>query len=209
MSVIHNIIVGIDRWDDITCQFMNSIRAHEATTPIIIIDNYSRYPYPNNFEDITVIRTNRRMGYAEALNVGILYGEADWYVCFNNDCRCNGKYISRIEELDPNILYGSKISQDMNNNHYWVESAWLVISSKIQKKVGLFDENLDAGFEDFDYELRAEKCSFQIAVAPLNITHLAQSTRFDESGYQSRWIACRKYFEAKHKYPTEKWFGER
>jgi len=201
MSVISNIIVGIDHWDDITKPFMNSIREHEQTTPILIIDNASRVPYPV-LDDITTIRTTDRLGYAAALNVGIQHFKADWYVCFNNDCQCRGKYVNIIDQLDPNILYGSKWTEDDITHKRWTESAWLIISKKILKKVGLFDPLFDAGFEELDYELRAEEAGFKLGVAELPIIHLARSTRFDEPNYCARWNKCREYFAEKHSYTT-------
>ena len=198
MTDISLIVVGINRWHDITQPFLLSILKHEPEAQILLIDNNSRPAYPNNSPSIEVLRIDERIGYNQAMNIGIQHRKADKYVCFNNDCVCEGPFIEKVKMLDDSILWGSDHKPDPLNEILFVASAWLVISDKIIEKIGFFDENLSAGFEELDYELRAITADIDLDVAQLPIKHLAEMTRLDEPGYLKRWDICRKYFGEKH-----------
>jgi len=198
MTDISLIVVGINRWHDITQPFLLSILKHEPEVQILLIDNNSSPAYPNNSPGIEVLRVDERIGYNQAMNIGIQHHKADKYVCFNNDCICKDKFVDTVKGLDDDVLWGSAYKTDPLNEIEFVASAWLVISDKILESIGLFDKQLDAGFEELDYELRAMMAGFDLDVAGLPIEHLNKMTRLDEKNYLKHWDICRKYFGKKH-----------
>lgn len=202
MTDISLIVVGINHWHDITQPFLLSILKYEPEAQILLIDNNSRSAYPNNNPNIEVLRVDERVGYNQAMNIGIQHRKVDKYICFNNDCICEGPFIEKVKMLDDSILWGSDHKPDSLNGILFVASAWLVISDKIIEKIGFFDENLNAGFEELDYEMRAIMADFDLGVTQLPIKHLEEMTRLDESEYLKRWDTCRKYFGKKHRLKT-------
>ena len=202
MTDISLIVVGINRWHDITQPFLLSILKHEPEAQILLIDNNSSPAYPNNSSSIEVLRVDERIGYNQAMNIGIQHRKVDKYICFNNDCICEGPFINKIKILDDSTLWGSDHKPDPLNGILFVASAWLVISDKIIEKIKFFDENLSAGFEELDYEMRAMMADFNLGVAQLPIKHLEEMTRLDEPGYLKRWDVCRKYFGKKYGFRT-------
>ncbi|MCJ7621301.1 MAG: hypothetical protein MUP64_13910, partial [Anaerolineae bacterium] len=193
------IVVGVNHWKDITSPFCWSLREYNPDLELVIVDNASEPPYPADFPGGQTVRSVERLGYNRALNLGIeAAGEADWYICFNNDCRCKGPIDDEMAKLSPAVLYGSWENKDELNDIVFQASAWLVISKRIVREVGLFDEELSAAFEEFDYELRAMAKGFGLATAQLPVTHLDRHTRFEEQGYWASWERSRQRFTKKH-----------
>ena len=196
-------VVGIDHWYDITFPFAMSMRERNPNLDILVIDNASNAPYP----EIPLWRTVRmptREGYNMALNVA-LAEDADWHIVFNNDCMCYHEFESAIGGLDPRTLYGSgwQWSDSFQMHIQW--SAWLAISRELKDTIGGFDPQLDAGFEDFDYQKRAVEAGFALDVFRIDVQHLDAHTRLVEADYAARWEKCRLYFSKKWSVPTTKW----
>lgn len=193
------IIVGVNHWKDITSPFCWSLREFNPELELIIVDNASSPPYPTDFPGGTTVRSHERLGYNRALNLGMaVAGDADWLICFNNDCKCNGPLAPILQLLSPSVLYGSGENYDKVNGLMLQWSAWLVISRPILETVGKFDDKLSGGFEDFDYEFRAMNAGFGLATAPLPVRHLDKHTRFEENGIWERWEQSRQQFEKQH-----------
>lgn len=213
------IIVGFDYWyseghkdDFFTHRFAHAVRDYNPDIKVLVVDNASKRPYTAT--NLEILRLDKRVGYGEALNAGIEHltrGAYDWYICLNNDCVIvsDGNLTKIIQQLDENVLYGSGWNKDdmMKIDFQW--SAWLVISQKIMRKVGLFDVRLSAAFEDFDYEKRTLDAGFTLNTAALPIAHLDKHTRLDDKAYAARWEEARQYFELKHGLPTRKWFTDK
>jgi GT2 family glycosyltransferase len=192
------VIVGIDHWRDITSPFIDSIRAYHPTAPLVVVDNHSNEPYPAQ-DDIILLRTNRRMGYNEAMNYAVENSPVpDWYVFFNNDCLARGPFLEIVSHLDPLTVYGSGANVDGIMNFVFQWSAWLCVSREAWEAIGPFDPELSAGFEDFDYQIRAKQTGRALAKADLPVDHLDKHTRLVEDHYRDRWQASRRYFAAKH-----------
>ncbi|MCJ7620945.1 MAG: hypothetical protein MUP64_12080, partial [Anaerolineae bacterium] len=133
------IIVGVNHWKDITSPFCWSLREFNPELELIIVDNASSPPYPTDFPGGTTVRSHERLGYNRALNLGMaVAGDADWLICFNNDCKCNGPLAPILQLLSPSVLYGSGENYDKVNGLMLQWSAWLVISRPILEAVGKF-----------------------------------------------------------------------
>lgn len=210
------VVVGFNHWygDSLadkafTRDFVTALKEKNPGLNIVLIDNASEHPYPVDI--VEVIRLDERVGYGKALNIGLerLQKEkCDWYVCFNNDCAVqgDGNILRILETLDTRTLYGSGENYDKKKKIMWQWSAWLVISREVLQTVGVFDEHLEAAFEDFDYELRALGKGYKLDTAKFPILHLDEHTRFEDSSYPHRWEKARNYFNVKHGMEMERWF---
>lgn len=193
------VIVGINHWQNVTWPFVYSLLIHEPRVEIVLIDNCSDIPYPA-VENVRVLRTRKRYGYPEALNIGMdATRGADWHICLNNDCLCHGPFYEMFEKLDPRIVYGSGPSHEEAMQVTWQWSAWLCISGLARKSIGWFDERFDAGYEDIDYEQRARVAGFGLEFLDLPIKHLDKHTRFEEKRYNARYEKCKALFFCKHR----------
>ena len=193
------VVVGINHWKDITSPFLWSLRERNPDLAIVIVDNASSPPYPTDFPGGQTVRSTERIGYNRALNLGIhVAGDADWYLCFNNDCMCNGPLAPVLETLFVGVVYGSGLNHDEINGIDLQWSAWLAVSRETLEVVGLFDPELTGGFEDFDYELRAKAAGFGLETAQFPVRHLDRHTRYEEARHDQRWEASRQLFAKKH-----------
>lgn len=199
------IVVGIDNWIAFTERFIRQLLERSEKLEILVVDNGSGEPYPDDgYYDL--LRLPHLVGYNHALNAGLIHaGRADWYICLNNDCQCYGDVFEAVKGLDPNTLYGSGDNYDKENKMHFQWSAWLVISRRIFRKVGLFDPKLVGAFEDFDYQLRALAAGFKLEEAKLPIDHLDKHTRFDTPIYNHRWALSREHFVNKWKLQVPDW----
>jgi hypothetical protein len=202
------IVVGVDNWHEFTERFVHQLHNNNPELEILLIDNGSHPKYPKG-EGYEIFRIDETVGYNHALNVGLIQtGKADWYICFNNDCECTGSFVNKVAELDRDVLYGSGENRDNENGITFQWSAWLIISSKIYSKVGLFDPELIGAYEDFDYELRAIGSGFKLETCKLPVVHLDKHSRMETPSYNWRWRESRKYFADKWKLGTREWLKD-
>jgi hypothetical protein len=173
------VVVGIDHWIDYTRPFIRGIRKHNSCF-VSLVDNASKKRYPA-LADAT-LRLEKRVGYAEALNLGANCHKFDWMIAANNDCVCSERI--PIETLDKNTVYGEDWKEDHGLTS--IESGWLLIPRNVWDKVR-FDENYDAAFEDFDYIERVKLAGFKIDVLGGCLKHLFAHTRREVPGYEERW----------------------
>ena len=200
------VIVGINHWDDVTHVFLDTIFRYEEAPRIILLDNFSNPPYAH--DRCWVKRSPQRLGFPAAINMALAEPLIwDKAIVFNNDCWAAGKFIDKVKECDENTFYGSKWNQPVNNIPL-VYSAWMVISRKIWETVGQFDESLDAGWEDFDYEIRCHNAGFGLDVLNIPVEHIGKGTRFEEADYKKRWDICRHKYGDKHGVKTVKMDGK-
>jgi len=153
------IIVGIDDWERYTRPLIADIWTHEPDANIVVVDNASATPYPKGEH---IHRTDKRLGYAEALNWGIdRAGDSDWYVVMNNDVRVHKAFTKRVESLATSTLYGFKkwTGHELLKSKPDYLSSWcMLISREVWHKIGKFDEAFTPMyFEDIDYCIRAAK----------------------------------------------------
>jgi GT2 family glycosyltransferase len=197
-----------------TRDFVYELKTKNPDLDILLIDNYSGKKYPADIGgNVEVIRLNKRVGYAVALNIGLKHlqqKDYDWYICFNNDNWIDPLHpcslAATLDTLNPRVLYGSGVNNtDKSPTRHWQWSAWLVISREILQAVGYFDEKLEAAFEDFDYEQRAMDAGYELDTAKFRIVHLDEHTRLEDPNYKWRWEAARLWFSEKHGIETEPW----
>lgn len=212
------IVVGHNHWRGdtdkdrtFTRDFIQGLTEKNPSLKVLLIDNCSKPPYPADYCE--VLRSQKRVGYAVALNLGLHHLEQDdydWYITFNNDCEMarDGNVLQVIEQLDENILYGSGINRDFALRIDWQWSAWMCISRKVFRTVGYFDEQLAAAFEDFDYQLRARQAGFTLDAAKLPVIHLDEHTRYEDKSYPARWEDARLYFNQKHNLNMAGWWSD-
>jgi GT2 family glycosyltransferase len=215
------VIVSFNHWDCVdhldgswARHFAHDLQRCNPDLKVLVVDNESQIPYKSDTLDI--IRINKRCGYGEALNHGLMHlqvqGGFDWYITLNNDCQIKtgtkGDVMKVLETLSPLTLYGSGVNRDTTLPFAWQFSAWMCISKKILADVGYFDEKLAAAFEDFDYQRRAMDLDYSLDFADLPIEHLDMHTRYEDSGYGARWEEARKLFEVKHNLKMAKWFDK-
>ena len=198
---VATIVVGIDKWKRNTEKFYRKFRNHNPEMPLVIIDNASPDGYPGDLDDWTLtLRLNDLVGYAEALNVGLLAaGDRDWYLCFNNDNNILGPFMPDVEKLNERVLYGSEWNFDECNHQMLTYSAWLLISREVLTVVGYFDPLMRYAFEDFDYEQRALKNGFGLSVAYLPVEHTDKHTRYKVKHYFKGWRESARIYGIKHK----------
>ncbi len=202
-----------------TRDYVYLLKDRNPNLDILLVDNFSVQPYPTNIGgNVKTLRLARRVGYAVALNEGIKVMQAkdyDWYICSNNDCWIDpnpkavcdhGRIENILAQLDKHTVYGSGWNVDKSRGHRFQWSAWLCISREVLQAVGLFDENLAAAFEDFDYQQRAMKEGCTLDTAQFPIVHLDEHTRLEDKNYPLAWEKARIYFAMKHELATETWF---
>ena len=201
---IHCVVVGIDHWHDLTMPFSLDLHEFNKGMKILVIDNASneKYPVPIGSERYEIWRMNERHGYGAALNFGSIAENWDWLLCCNNDCICDGNVEDIIRKLPDDTIYGNAWKFDYsgmkNGLPAVVDSAYLLIPRRIWEKVGMFDPQMEAAFEEIDYQIRAIDAGFRVDVVDLPITHLNMHTRTETKDYQARWHATEKYFLEKH-----------
>ena len=204
---ILTVIVGINHWQDVTHIFLDSILKYESNPRIAVIDNFSDVPYAH--DRCWIVRSEKRLGFPAAINLALdTFTDWDKVIVFNNDCWCSGRYLDKVAECDENTFYGSAWNQPIDGK-ILVYSAWMVISKKVWELVGRFDEEMEAGWEDFDYELRCQKLGVLIDVLNIPVNHTAKSTRLEERDYLDRWDKTRLVYSRKHGIETVKMNGEK
>jgi len=199
--LVRAIIVGIDHWEDLTRPFSTALKVESPELDVVVMDNASADEYPAH-PGCQIIRIDR-CGYGPALNFGArLSNNWDWLLCCNNDCLCLGDVMPIIRTLSEDVVYGDAWKVDytgMENGLPAVaDSAYLLISRKVWKTIGGFDPEMEAAFEEIDYQIRALDAGFRLDVAMLPITHLNLHTRWELNGYQERWSKTERYFHSKH-----------
>ena len=209
------VVVGFNHWygdtpgdKRFTRTFAHDLKEHNPEMDLVVIDNASDKPYQS--DDVDIIRLTKRVDYCAALNVGLRHYDMryDWYITFNNDCDLIRPYRipDALEGLSENVLYGSGWNIDETAKKHWQFSAWLVISRKILRDVGLFDVKCGAAFEDFDYEQRAMNMGYILDTAPLPVLHIDAHTRYEDQSYPYRWEQARLYFNEKHGLNLNGWY---
>jgi GT2 family glycosyltransferase len=205
---IRGVVVGIDHWEDLTERFIVQLTDRNPFE-VFLIDNASREPYPVP-NRAALIRLKERVGYGEALNRGArAYSLRDgqdweWLLCCNNDCICEGDITRIVQGLRNDTVYGNAWKFDyewMADLHLpaVVDSAYLLIPRRVWDRVGCFDPEMDAAFEEIDYGLRVIAAGFRLDVVELPITHLNLHTRRELEGYDIRWHDTSERFHEKYK----------
>jgi GT2 family glycosyltransferase len=200
------VIIGVDEWERFTLPLLQGLNEHEPEAQIICVDNGSSIPYPKHNQWVKRIDTT--LCYAQALNEGIAHAgnqyNPDWFVVMNNDVIIKKPFIERIENLDPEKLYGFYL---WNNVGFEYLSGWCYfISKRILLDVGLFDpEFRPMWYEDADYSKRVVDAGFKLEKLDRNdwgIIHLADTRTDERKDYAEAHMEAKNrnlaYLRSKH-----------
>lgn len=179
----HAIIVGIDGWHKYTLPLIQSIQQHEPECAITVVDNASQVPYPGA-GDAAIMRTER-LCYSAAINRGMTYKNADWYIILSNDVLCTGPFIHLLKSYSSGggDLVGPLLKQIHIERVGLVDylEGWCVcVQRHIWGTLGGWDEGMQiSSYEDVEYSHRARVNGFGLVEdASLPFVHLDQRQRF-------------------------------
>lgn len=174
------IIIGIENWDTYTLPLIESIKQHEPSCTITVVDNASATPYPDDI-DVRLIRTDR-LCYSAAINVGWRHCRpSDWYIVLSNDVLCTGPFADTLAQYDGSDLVGPLIKQihiERVGLVDYIEGWCVAISRKAWDVLGGWDDGMKiSSYEDVDISHRARKAGMGL-VEDLPFVHLDQKQRF-------------------------------
>jgi GT2 family glycosyltransferase len=191
------IIVGINQWEEYTLPLIKQVRQHEPDCEIIVVDNASDVPYEDIDVPALVVRTDERLCYSAAINIGVNMAHGDWLLPMNNDASCTGPFMDHIETHIPAAIYAPQIVEEAG--HRWFGNWIVAIPRCVWDEVGEFDVNyLVCGFEDADYSERANGLDIPTIPIDLPFIHHGGKTRWDIPGYPATREQNIKYFALKH-----------
>lgn len=192
------LIIGIDGWEKYTHPLICSLQEHEPGIDIVLIDNASKEPYPDDFSYLT-IRTNR-LCYSKAINEAAKWAnleDPEWYLVLSNDVLCTGPFVHLLPQHD--MLVGPLLKE--NQGWQYLEG-WCVFAPKaIWEDLGGWDENFRvSSWEDVDFSVSAlEKQWDVVEDRTLPFVHLDQRQRFTLiENYWSSEEHNVRYFREKH-----------
>ncbi len=174
------IVVGIDGWDKYTLPLIESIKAHESSCEIVVVDNASEKQYPAlelmGYANTLVIHSADRLCYSRAINAGQYYvRDADWYIVLSNDVLCTGPFADTLAEYG-NEVVGPALKQ--THGFDYVEGWCVAIPRAVWDTVGGWDERfLGSDWEDVAFSTAARQKGFWL-VQDLPFTHLDQRQRY-------------------------------
>lgn len=198
--VVKVVAAGYGKWGEYTGLLLDSLRRHEPSAEIVIVDNGSPEPYPAEPE---VVHLPRNEPYAKAMNHGVAQGRDDWQwlVALNNDVLCSGPFIDTLAQLPPGAIVGPQMGRII---HYEFLLGWCIcIPRYIWDSIGPFDEDYPrATFEDIDYSYRARLAGYRVLqMWDLPFIHFDAGTRRDAQ-INRLHIWAGAMFERKHGIPA-------
>ena len=198
--MITAVMVGYNKFKEYTLPAIRSIQEHDPEIKIICIDNGSEPKY-QKVKGVTMIHAEKEnSSYASGINRGLMF-ESDWYLILNNDILFHNPVSEVIEKLDPNYLYScekKKVIPSLPVGDRLISWA-MVLSAKVFKDVGYFDENfIPMWYDDVDYSWRAMKAGYPLIEIDLGIEHLERPRR--ERDIENTKIVLRNYDYLKGKH---------
>lgn len=202
------IIIGIENWERYTKPLVESIRKHEPGCRIVVVDNASETPYPQDAKTVNpgvgrqgaihMLRTER-LCYSAAINAGKsqLNEGYDYYIVLSNDVLCTGPFAHMLGQYE-NAVAGPQLWQEHGLS--WIVGWCVVIPRKVWQAINGFDENFQySSWEDVDASHSARKAGFELIGDPnLPFIHLDQKQRFGLPGYEGSESHNFAYFKRKH-----------
>jgi GT2 family glycosyltransferase len=177
-----------------TVDCVNSVLHSDYTAlEVIVVDNFSEFSSFISLSEridkskVTLIRTNRNIGYAGGNNVGILRSTGKYILLLNDDIIVNRTLISglvRIAEKNSSIGmigpatyrydsgklwgYSSEILKETNDivDVPLVVGAAVMVSRTALNKIGLLDDNYFMYHEDWDWCFRFREAGYRTVCAP-------------------------------------------
>lgn len=202
------IIIGIENWAKYTLPLVESIRKHESGCRIIVVDNASPIPYPQdaktanlgagNQNSLYTIRTER-LCYSAAINAGkaMLNKGYDWYIVLSNDVLCTGPFEHLLTPLPPCVA-GPQLWHE--HGLQWIVGWCVCIPRVVWDAVGGWDEGyVMSSVEDVDLSVSAVEKGYALYQMPeLPFVHLDQRQRFGLPGYEGSELLNWQHFIKKH-----------
>jgi hypothetical protein len=185
------IAVGIDPWEASTLTLVETVRKHEPSAELMIVDNLAETPYPKRAGAL-ITRTRERLCMSSAMNHGARFFQKmaprDWYVFMNNDLTCTGPFLHLFDNLRDDTVYGNDMLVNWwNSGRSWLDGWIMAIPRQVWEAVGTFDPAFTyAGFEDADYCFRCEENGFKVEAYPFPFVHRELHSRFSMPGYMAQ-----------------------
>lgn len=190
------VIIGRNDYMRYTKPAVKSIKAVDPDLRLLVVDAGSKPKYRDM--GVEMVRMDVSESYAAALNVGLRYDAADWYLLLNNDILFTKPISHRFGELDPLKYYGFKIWDERRRYGVPFISGWAMFVSHVMlEMIGDFDENLKPlWFEDWDYSVRAMRAGFPLVELDRNdwgVVHL------EEERHEERVALYRELAKERHR----------
>lgn len=214
MTSIACIIVGIDNWQKYTLPLIESIREHEPSCSIVVVDNASSEPYPRidlPLRNLNIHRTER-LCYSAAINygkscfwmysigsTGVHETTYDWYIVLSNDVICTGPFAHMLVEYGDGDIIGPLLKEVYG--YPYLEGWAVFIPRRAWDAIGGWDENFKvSSWEDVDFSTSALEKGFGLTEdRRLPFTHLDQKQRFNLiANYWESEAHNQAYFMQKH-----------
>jgi len=191
------ILVGIERWTDVTLPAIESVRKNDPEAKLVVVDNASAEPYPKRIQGVKLSRLDERVCYSAAINHGFSLLKTDWLLSMNNDVLVQAPLMPFVEKLDPKGVYSRQIITE--RGVVWFGNWLFLVHRDTWEKVGQFDEQFQmCGFEDADYSIRAHKLGISTKHVPVKVHHLWGTTRWQLPNYPAVRKANMDYLQQKH-----------
>ena len=183
----------------------------------------------NKFSKVKLIENKENFGFGKANNQGAKIARGDYLFFLNPDTLIKDNIFPKIIEVfknDPQVgivspllvlengeiqpwAYGQeenlpqlikrKIKKDLNKTIDWVSGAAFVTRADIFRKIGGFDENFFAYFEDRDLCLRIRKIGYKIVVLPeIKVIHFGGKSLISDKKRKKLYYQSQNYFWRKH-----------
>lgn len=202
MTSIAAIIIGIDGWQQYTLPLLESLRQHEPSCEVVVIDNASAETYPRDVARWARVERTPRLCYSAAINTGKSWLDsenvnADWYIVLSNDVLCTGPFSHLLAPLPPCVA-GPQLWHE--HGLQWIVG-WCVASPRVVwDDIGGWDSNfIMSSWEDVSYSTSAIEKGYALYQMPeLPFIHLDQKQRFGLPGYAGSESHNYNYFVQKH-----------
>jgi len=196
------IIIGIGEWKKYTAPLIISILKYQPDTRIVLVDNGNNYP--EEFENVDIIKTYGILDYSAAINVGFaMLRDEEWVLIINNDVLCTAPFFDYIKGLKTNVVYGNNLHQDFKLFHHTTPftDGWIMaMSRELINSVGAFDTNFKiACAEDADYCFRAANLGYEVKKSSLPFKHLKAKTRRGFENFKQQRLDNIAYLVEKHR----------
>lgn len=204
-SSVATIIVGVGQWEEYTKPLIESIKKHEPSADILVVDNGNKIPKIERMNtDVNFLVINDIVCYAQAINYAVQTDfDFSWYVIMNNDVICTGPYLDYVNNLSDDSLYGNKIHHRKHNKFVsptdFIDGWIYIVPTKAIYSIGYWDDKFKiAGFEDADYCIRAHYAGFKIKPSTLPFLHLEEHIRNTFDNYKQHRLDNLDYLIRKH-----------
>lgn len=201
------IIIGTNQIHH-TVNCIKSIYENTKDFELIVVDNFSsdgttEYLHGLPYDNVKVIRTNRKETFAVSNNLGLRLAEGEYVIFLNNDTIVSNDWDSKMLSHFDNVPFknigavgpvsnmsnGSQMVKKQKSEawyeghkgrwkHTGILYGWCVMVKKhILDEIGGFDERFENAWEDNDLSLRIQLAGYKLIIAyDTYIDHVGQGT---------------------------------